>query len=444
MHAYKPKYERDLHWMKLALEQAASAANMQEVPVGAVVIAADNKTVLGQAHNRTISNHDPSAHAEILAIRQAAQTLQNYRLEGCTVYITIEPCAMCSAAMINARVARVVYAVADSKTGAAGSVLNLFEQKQLNHHTEITQLQSYQLPAEVKKIKQECLQQLQYFFNQRRSDKYKKSQQPKYAPLRDDAVRTDERNFNSVPTIVALREYSKWCLINDGNKAPWRMHYWDTNTKASSNSVVILLHGYSSYSLLWAKVLPQLKEQGWRVLTPDFLGFGQSDKPKKTAQHSLDWHTYILKEWLQTIDITNAANITVVACDSSVQLIPSIMTNLPVNIKKYALSLMPEPIKNQPKEHWRVQCQRKKTFCLDEHWALNRSEHQSKEWSTPFTDAGYKAALCSDFWADYPVDDTKEPYKNYQIKVLHTPDSGKKLRHWIDVHIVSLLNTYKT
>ena len=125
----------DQAFMQLALEQAQHAWRLGEVPVGAVVV--KDGAVIATGFNHPIGLHDPTAHAEINALRAAAQKLGNYRLPGCELYVTLEPCMMCSGAMMHARLARVVYAAPDPKTGVCGSVLNLFEQERLNHHTEV-------------------------------------------------------------------------------------------------------------------------------------------------------------------------------------------------------------------------------------------------------------------------------------------------------------------
>lgn len=121
--------------MRLALDQALNAELAGEVPVGAVIL--HQGQVLATGYNRPITTHDPTAHAEIVALRHAAGLQQNYRLPDCTLYVTLEPCAMCAMAMMHARVRRVVFATADPKTGAAGSVLDLFALAQLNHHTQV-------------------------------------------------------------------------------------------------------------------------------------------------------------------------------------------------------------------------------------------------------------------------------------------------------------------
>ncbi len=125
----------DTAFMQLALEQAQQAWDLGEVPVGAVVV--KDGEVIAVGCNQPIGKHDPTAHAEIVALRAAAEKLGNYRLPGCELYVTLEPCVMCSGAMMHARLAKVVFGATDPKTGACGSVVNLFEQEQLNHHTEI-------------------------------------------------------------------------------------------------------------------------------------------------------------------------------------------------------------------------------------------------------------------------------------------------------------------
>ena len=121
--------------MRLALDQAHNAWLVGEVPVGAVIMRAGQ--VIATGYNRPITEHDPTAHAEIVALRHAAQLLANYRLPECELYVTLEPCAMCAMALMHARFKRVVFGAADPKTGAAGSVLNLFDQVRLNHHTAL-------------------------------------------------------------------------------------------------------------------------------------------------------------------------------------------------------------------------------------------------------------------------------------------------------------------
>ena len=126
----------DVAWMELALAEARMAGEAGEVPVGALVISQGE--IIGRAGNRNLRDHDPSAHAEIIALRQAAEHLGNHRLTGCVLYATIEPCAMCAGAMVHARISRLVYGARDIKAGAAGSVLNVINHPRLNHKLEVT------------------------------------------------------------------------------------------------------------------------------------------------------------------------------------------------------------------------------------------------------------------------------------------------------------------
>lgn len=125
----------DQAFMALALEAAARAADAGEVPVGAVVVRGD--AVVAVAHNRPIGQHDPTAHAEMLAIREAAAAIGNYRLPDCRIYVTLEPCPMCAGAILHARLNGLIFGATDPKTGAAGSVTNLFDSPQLNHQTSV-------------------------------------------------------------------------------------------------------------------------------------------------------------------------------------------------------------------------------------------------------------------------------------------------------------------
>jgi tRNA(adenine34) deaminase len=126
----------DVRWMQLALEQARRGQDAGEVPVGAVVI--KDGEILGSGHNRNLLDSDPAAHAEIVAMRQAALRLGNHRLNGCFLFCTIEPCAMCAGAMIHARIARLVFGARDPKAGAAGSVLEVINHPALNHQMKVT------------------------------------------------------------------------------------------------------------------------------------------------------------------------------------------------------------------------------------------------------------------------------------------------------------------
>jgi tRNA(adenine34) deaminase len=125
----------DEAFMAEALSLAREAGAMDEVPVGAVVVS--NGEIVGRGRNQSVLRHDPSAHAEVIAIRDAARRLGNYRLPGCELYVTLEPCLMCTGVILHARIARVVFGARDPKTGVAGSVLDLYAEPRLNHHTSI-------------------------------------------------------------------------------------------------------------------------------------------------------------------------------------------------------------------------------------------------------------------------------------------------------------------
>ncbi|PCI60454.1 MAG: tRNA adenosine(34) deaminase TadA [Methylophilaceae bacterium] len=152
----------DTDFMQQAIALAQQAAEQGEVPVGAIVV--KNGEVIGRGSNAPIINHDPSAHAEIIALRDAAKHLDNYRLVDCTLYVTLEPCVMCTGAIQHARIARLVYGASDAKTGACGSVVDLMAETKLNHHTKV----------EGGIMAETCGTLLSQFFKQRRNKKASK------------------------------------------------------------------------------------------------------------------------------------------------------------------------------------------------------------------------------------------------------------------------------
>jgi tRNA(adenine34) deaminase len=147
----------DRNYMEAALAAAGKALEAGEVPIGAIVIHGD--AIVGHGQNRVLRDSDPTAHAEIVALREAAAALGNYRLNGCTLYVTLEPCAMCAGAMIHARIDRLVYAAVDPKAGAAGSVLSVLNHPRLNH----------QMLVEQGILADEAAELLRGFFRERRS-----------------------------------------------------------------------------------------------------------------------------------------------------------------------------------------------------------------------------------------------------------------------------------
>ncbi len=274
----------DEGFMRLALEVARAAALAGEVPVGAVVVKDGQVVAVGR--NAPVGDHDPTAHAEIVALREAARVLGNYRLGGCELYVTLEPCAMCSGAMLHARLARVVFGAPDPKTGAAGSVLDLFAHGQLNHQTQIL--------GGV--LADECGATLQTFFRtQRRLQTQEKRHQH---PLREDALRTPDACFADLPGYPWAPHY----LSDLPSLAGLRLHYLDEGP-LDADRTYLCLHGNPAWSYLYRKMIPVFLAAGHRVVAPDLIGFGKSDKPKKAEAHRFSWHRQILLELVERLDL---------------------------------------------------------------------------------------------------------------------------------------------
>jgi tRNA(adenine34) deaminase len=263
--------------MRLALAQARAAADAGEVPVGAVVV--QGGRVIATGRNAPLARHDPTAHAEIAALRAAAARLGNYRLDGCTLYVTLEPCAMCAGAMLHARLERVVYGAADPKTGAAGSVINLFAEPRLNHRTQ----------AQGGVQADECAALLRDFFQQRRGNP---------APLREDALRTPDCTFAGLPDYPWQPHYVSDLPALDG----LRLHYLDEGAP-DAPLTWLCLHGSPAWSYLYRHMIPVFTAAGHRVVAPDLIGFGKSDKPKKESAHSLGWHRDVLRQLVERLDL---------------------------------------------------------------------------------------------------------------------------------------------
>jgi tRNA(Arg) A34 adenosine deaminase TadA len=265
----------DIGFMQLALRQAQAAAEAGEVPVGAVVVRAGQ--VIASGHNAPLASHDPTAHAEVNAIRAAAQALGNYRLDDCTLYVTLEPCAMCSGAALHARFKRVVFGATEPKTGAAGSVFNLFAQEKINHQTHVT--------GGV--LADECALVLQGFFEQRRAQ-----QQLSKVPLREDALRTADSALAGLDLPLALSHFTADLPALDG----LRLHWFD-NRQDSQVAPHVYLHGLDGWSAQYAAQLQSSEP----VIALDLPGFGLSDKPKKVATHRIAWHAQVLSEFLASV-----------------------------------------------------------------------------------------------------------------------------------------------
>ncbi len=268
--------------MQLALVQAREAGAAGEVPVGAVVV--KDGMVLATGRNAPIAAQDPTAHAEIVALRAAAKALGNYRLDGCELFVTLEPCAMCAGAMLHGRLSRVVFGARDPKTGAAGSVLNLFEQAQLNHQTT--------LAGGV--LEPDCSALLQTFFQGKRE-----AVRVQASPLREDALRTPEARFASLADYPWAAHY-----ISDlPALAGLRLHYLDEAGSAAPTLTWLCLHDRAMWSYQYRLLMPQWLGRGDRVVAPDLIGFGKSDKPKKESAHSLRWHRQVLAELVERLDL---------------------------------------------------------------------------------------------------------------------------------------------
>lgn len=274
--------------MRLAIEQARCASAAGEVPVGAVIV--KNGQVVATGRNAPIASHDPSAHAEMIALRGAGQALGNYRMDGCTLYVTLEPCAMCSGAMLHARLDRVVYGAPDAKTGAAGSVLNLFAHDAINHRTQIT---GGVLAAE-------CADLLKAFFKPKRTNAQ---------PVRQDALRTPAGCFDKLPDYPWEAHYLSHLPSLNG----LRMHYLDEGAdphQQGSQVTYVMLHDAGSWSYQFRHMVPVFLAAGGRVLVPDLVGFGKSDKPKKASAHTFNWHRRVLLEWIADLDLQQVVLVT--------------------------------------------------------------------------------------------------------------------------------------
>ena len=278
----------DAHWMREAIAQARAAQQAGEVPVGAVLVR--DGQVIATGRNAPIAGHDPTAHAEMAALRAGAAQLSNYRLDGCTLYVTLEPCAMCSGAMLHARLPRVVYGAADAKTGAAGSVVNLFAEPRLNHQTAV----------QGGVLADECGALLSDFFRDRR--RAQRAQQLAAHPLRQDALRTPDAAF------AHLGGPAPHYVSDLPALAGLRLHYLDEGPRDAARTW-LLLHASPGWSHGWQPMLAAFAQAGHRVVAPDLIGFGRSDKPKKEAAHRLDWHRQVLAELVQRLALRGVVQV---------------------------------------------------------------------------------------------------------------------------------------
>ena len=330
--------EADAHWMSLALAEARLAAEAGEVPVGAVLV--KNGQLVATGRNTPVAQHDPSAHAEINALRAGAAALGNYRLDGCELFVTLEPCAMCAGAMLHSRLARVVYGAADAKTGAAGSVLDLFAEPRLNHRTQV----------QGGVLADECAAVLQAFFQQRRS-----AARAQAEPLRDDALRTPAERFAGLHDFAFAPHYTQDLAALHG----WRMHHIDEGKDEEGAATCLCLHGPGEWGYFFRHLVGQ---PGLRTLVPDLIGFGKSDKPKREAPHTPAWHCEVLREWLVGMQ---AGPMVLVHSAAASELAALLQVAVPGLFT--ATLLAPE--------------------------GNERNPHIRDAWRAPFPDRGYEAAL---------------------------------------------------
>jgi tRNA(adenine34) deaminase len=363
-----PSSEKDQQFMALALAQARRAFAAGEVPVGAIVV--KDGQVIGMGHNSPVTSHDPSAHSAVL---------ENYRLDGCELFVTLEPCAMCAGAMLHARLARVVYGASEPKTGAAGSVINLFANQQLNHQTT----------SQGGIMSEECSQVLSRFFEKRRKENRMSLQ-----PLREDAVRTPDRCFANLPDFPWSPRYVSDLPALNG----LRMHYLDEGPKGAPLTW-LCLHGNPAWSYLYRKMMPVFLAAGHRVIAPDMIGFGRSDKPKKEGVHSFSWHRQILLELVERLDIQRV----VLVVQDWGGLLGLTLPMAAVNrycglvVMNTTLATGDVPLSTGFLA-WRDMCAKNPDFDLSRLMARANAGLSALEcdaYSSPFPDAGHRAALRS-------------------------------------------------
>jgi tRNA(adenine34) deaminase len=369
----------DEDFMRLALAQAGEAAAAGEVPVGAVLV--HQGQVIATGRNAPIAGQDPTAHAEMLALRAGAQARGNYRLEDCELFVTLEPCAMCSGAMLHARLKRVVFGAADPKTGAAGSVLNLFGNAQLNHQTA--------LQGGV--LADECGARLQDFFRQRRAAQRDETRAAH--PLRDDALRTPDAAFDGLPGYPWRPHY----LSDLPSLGGLRLHYLDEGDAGGGGLTWLCLHGNPAWSYLYRKMIPLFLEAGHRVVAPDLVGFGKSDKPKKEGFHSFAGHRQNLLEFVERLDLQN---IVLVVQDWGGLLGLTLPMASPERYRGLLVMNTTLATGEQPLSAgflaWREMCAKNPDFDVARLFARGNPQMNAAEcaaYNAPFPDRGHRAAL---------------------------------------------------
>jgi len=372
----------DLQWMQEAIELAKQAGQAGEVPVGAVVVR--DGILVGRGRNGPVGTTDPTAHAEIMALRDAAKTIGNYRLENCTMYVTLEPCTMCAGAILNSRISRLVFGASEPRTGAAGSVLDVFGNQEINHQTEVT--------GGV--LADECRQLLQQFFKPKRIN---------MNPLRDDALRPPDDWFADVPDYPWAAHYVSDLPSLNG----LRLHYLDEGRSAilskdqdASNRqqlTYLCLHGNPAWSYLYRKMIPTFTSHGSRVVAPDLIGFGKSDKFKKANQHSFEFHRQVLLDLIERLDLKR---IVLVVQDWGGILGLTLPMDMPhrfagLLVMNTALATGTQPL-SKGFLSWREWCHTNPDFDVAKLFARGNkhmSDAETQAYNSPFKDRGHRAAL---------------------------------------------------
>lgn len=363
-----------LHWMRHALGLAQQAAAAGEVPVGAVVV--KEGQIVGEGCNAPIGSGDPTAHAEVLALRDAARRLGNYRLDGCTLYVTLEPCTMCSGAMLHARVAQVVYGAAEPKTGAAGSVLNVFGYPDINHQTQVVR----------GVLADECAALLAQFFQQRRQAH--KAATPH--PLPDTALRIAD---------------SAWANLPDW---PWQPQYRSDLPSGQGLRLAAMDEGPRDAPLTWLclaaspgwgyafrHLIPAWLAAGHRVVVPDLPGRGRSDQPKKPKTHSAAWQQQLLAEWVQALDMRHTV---LVGQGDAARLGLAVAQQQPERfVGAWLHDVWPAAALPRAWDEWLLQSARKPQWPvgvqLQQAWGLAPTAAEQAAFDAPFAQAGHRAAL---------------------------------------------------
>jgi tRNA(adenine34) deaminase len=372
----------DLLWMQAAIELAKEAGQSGEVPVGAVVVR--DGILVGRGRNGPVGTNDPTAHAEIMALRDAAKTIGNYRLENCSLYVTLEPCTMCAGAILNSRISRLVFGAAEPRTGAAGSVLDVFSNQDINHQTEVT--------GGV--FAHECRQLLQQFFKPKRVN---------MNPLREDALRPPDEWFEGIPDYPWTAHYVSDLPSLKG----LRLHYLDEGHRELLNEgqdslnrqqiTYVCLHGNPAWSYLYRKMIPTFTAHGHRVVAPDLIGFGKSDKFKKASQHSFEFHRQVLLDFIERLDLKH---IVLVVQDWGGILgltLPMDMAHrfAGLLVMNTALATGTQPLSNGFLS-WREWCQANPDFDVAKLFARGNkhmSDAETQAYNSPFKDRGHRTAL---------------------------------------------------